>query len=153
MEKIEYPPLLEPGFHKKNLSDIEELCVHSFKNTSRRLLIYNHFCRFLDLLNQLHIHIELWIDGSFVTEKEKPDDIDVVGFASGNELQKLSSTQKDLLTELIKGKAKKEFFTDFYFVGSIDENEYRNYRSYWRGFFCFTRDEKPKGAIKFEVNP
>lgn len=152
MKKIEYPPLLEPGLHEKNLNAIEELCVHSFKNKSKRLLIYNKFCEFLDLLVQLHIHIELLIDGSFVTEKEEPDDIDVVGFANGDELNNLNPIQKDLLLELVNGKAKKEYFTDFYFVDSRNEEMYITYRSYWRGLFCFTRDEKPKGAIKFEVN-
>lgn len=149
MEKKEYPPLLTSGIHVKTLDDIKAICVYNFVNTLRRMLIYEKFCEFLSILSQFHIWFEIWIDGSFVTEKEEPDDIDVVIFAKKTEINNLTAYYKNSFWLLISRDCKKLYLTDAYFATIEDYSS----RSYWRGWFGFTREEKPKGMIKLEVNP
>lgn len=151
MKKAEYAPLLGAGIHQKSLDDIKKICVCSFCNNSRRMLIYNKFCEFLSKLEQFNIQIEVWIDGSFVTKKEEPDDIDVVLFAKESDVNMLSVDKRIWLVSALEEKenCKTLYLTDAYFVPKEDDTM----RSYWRGWFGFTREEKSKGIIKLEVNP
>ncbi|MGP1530292.1 MAG: DUF6932 family protein [Treponema sp.] len=148
-KKIEYPPLLSAGFHKKSLEECKGLLVDPFHGTSdRRPLIYNKFCKFIDMLRKISVHFEVWIDGSFTTKKQEPDDIDIVIFAEQKEINRLSIQDRNLLSNLLNNaKTRQEYLTDVYF-GPRDN---QNIRSYWRGWYGFTRNEKPKGIIVLEV--
>lgn len=148
LDKVDHKPLLPPGLHSMNLSEIYSRCVESFSNNERRNLIFEKFSSFLSMLKDIPAEFEIWIDGSFTTYKENPSDIDVVIFASKDVINSLSSEYQQQLGYLIGNQTatKARFLTDAYFA--ISEDVVR--RSYWRGWYCFDRNEEPKGAIKLE---
>ena len=150
-KKEEYPPLLSAGLHKKSLEECKSLLVDPFYGISaRRLLIYNKFCEFIGMLSMISADFEVWIDGSFTTKKQEPNDIDIVIviFAEQQEINKLSVREQHLLDNLLNNsKTKLEYLTDVYFLPKDDTIM----RSYWRGWYGFTRNEEPKDIIVLEV--
>jgi hypothetical protein len=148
-EKIDYTSLLEPGFHKMSIDEMYDKCVSSFENNERRQEIYDHFIKFYELLSGVPIQFEIWIDGSYTTEKEIPGDIDIVVFVSKSEMNNISDSDKRTVSYLFSDhdSTKARFLTDAYIAPIEDVNM----RSYWRGWFCFNRNEEPKGIIIVEA--
>ncbi len=146
--KIEYPPLLAPGFHDIEEGKLEELFVDPFPNSTARRKLVEGLKALLSVIRQMSINFEVWLDGSFTTEKQDPVDIDVVVFMDPAEAGSLSPTHKSILLELSdNNKARMKYNCDLYFaLTNVPER-----RSYWRGWFCFTRDEKPKGIARIFI--
>ncbi len=146
--KKEYEPILPAGLHPMNLEEFKKLCVDSFSWQQQRLFLYTTLCKYVDILSKISEHFEIWIDGSFTTKKPNPNDIDIIIFVEENDISKLSDQEQKLLYDLInKREVQKSYPIDIYFAGKNDSK----LRSYWRGWFGFTRDEKPKGIIVLEV--
>lgn len=76
--KQEYPPLLEQGLHEKSLDEIERICVTDFPSSNSRRQIMAGFRAIYERLVQLDVSGEIWIDGSFLTSKDEPEDVDFV---------------------------------------------------------------------------
>ena len=74
--KPDFPPLLAPGFHRFDLDGIRRLCC--FPNNLRREHLFLHLEELVQDLLRQSIACELWINGSFLTEKEEPEDKDVI---------------------------------------------------------------------------
>lgn len=147
--KKEYEPLLPAGIHEVTLDQLRSDFVESFPMSNRRKEIYNRFLDFLRLIIMIDVIEEIWIDGSCVTKKNEPDDIDAVAFASATTVNSLSNDKQNTMEMIFNDPitTKIRFMTDIRFCTIEDQN----LRSYWRGWYCFTRDEKPKGAIALKV--
>ncbi len=76
--KAEFPPLLQPGFHTFTLQELQVLCVDAFPLSRTRPLIMVEFEKLVRTLHESGFRCEIWADGSFLTEKIDPDDIDLV---------------------------------------------------------------------------
>lgn len=78
--KTDYPPLLPEGFHPVTVERLRELCVdHAmFKYAKERGRLFDNLLAVLDRVGQSGIPFEVWVDGSFLTQKLNPDDVDVV---------------------------------------------------------------------------
>jgi hypothetical protein len=93
----------------------------------------------------MEISFEIWIDGSFTTNKTNPNDIDLVVFADGNSFNQLEIEKQQSLRRLFdRDETRRVFGLDVLFCPSEDNNG----RSYWRGWYGFDRNEKPKGIAK-----
>lgn len=77
-DKEEFPPLLEPGFHVTTLADLRSGCVTAFPLSKSRAQIMDGLEKFVDMLRSEGIVGDLWIDGSFMTQKLDPEDVDIV---------------------------------------------------------------------------
>lgn len=142
--------LLEPGFHEMDIAEFENAFVNSFTTSQTRQTIYSNFEQWKNrLTSQYKIH-EIWVDGSFVTDKINPNDVDVVVFAHALDYNKLSQDWNNFrnvnkidayLTLAICDESKKIV---------TDQNlywQFVNNRNYWRGQFGFDRNDSPKGVI------
>lgn len=138
-----YPPLLSPGIHDGDLDRLKTLSVDPFNQDPKRSRIYERFTEFCDRLQEFGISFEVWVDGSYLTEKPEPNDVDVVVFAEAQALSRLSEEAFADMRETLDS-ARHRYDTDAYFA--IPSNEER--RAYWRGFFGFDREEKPKGLLR-----
>lgn len=147
--KPEYDPLLPAGIHQMTLAQLKTGFVDKFPGSKRREEIFQHFVDFLRFVTLIDVIEEIWIDGSFVTEKDEPDDIDAFAFASASVVNSLPHDRKNYMRMIFSDPitTKIRFMTDIRFCTIEDQNM----RSYWRGWYCFTRDEKPKGAIALKV--
>ena len=105
MEKPSFPPLLTAGFHDMDSDGIKSLCVDTFPKSVRRSMLY---CNFIQLIEQFKLvnqqclcFSEVWIDGSFTTEKPEPDDIDILVVVDYLALTSLPNTHADAIGQLI----------------------------------------------------
>ena len=81
VHKPEYPPLLPGGLHYMAVPDLRALCVGGFPLSQSREPIMIGVEKLFGMLVGGGIEGELWVDGSFLTEKVNPADVDVVLFA------------------------------------------------------------------------
>lgn len=102
--KADFPPLLAPGRHFLSMAEIERLCVGKFVGASRehRARLFEDFSTFVNAITSVELVCEIVTDGSFLTEKELPDDVDVVLVIDHDVSVKLTINQRnviDLLNE------------------------------------------------------
>ncbi|MGJ5096504.1 DUF6932 family protein [Bradyrhizobium oligotrophicum] len=100
--KFDYPPLLAPGRHFMTLSGIEALCVHPFTGQARKRREKLFYA--LDELVQELLRVKLpctaFVDGSFLTEKPDPSDVDVLINIDEDVMKNLSVDQRILIDAL-----------------------------------------------------
>lgn len=71
-----------------DLAAIELHLVNAFPNSVKRLELYQNYVDYiLDLRNNISKTFVQWINGSFVSQKENPNDIDLVTFLDYNTFQ------------------------------------------------------------------
>ncbi len=127
-----------------------------FGNSPARVLILDQFQSFLNQLKELlPIPLELWVDGSFITKKENPADIDLVVFI---DFQHFIVKQEPVRKLFRSYGDKQEMLVDAYPVVVYPENHsnFMTYRSdylYWLNLFGQSRPNRakkqfPKGIIK-----
>ncbi len=126
------------------LEDIEQYFVFNLHRRQQ----FEQYLHYVDTLKTLiNAPFEQWIDGSFATLKEKPNDIDVVTFIPSD----IYFKEEKQLTQL-----KKAFYPtlDLYHVCNYNEN-HRNFthsksdRLEWMHLFSRIRGQKfNKGFIK-----
>jgi hypothetical protein len=75
--KHDCEPLLAPGRHYMTLEEIEALCVTQFPGNVRRRNLYFKLEAFVQQFLVAGICCQIWVDGSFLTTKEDPNDLDV----------------------------------------------------------------------------
>lgn len=143
-------PLLPPGLHDVSQTELDNHFLSAFAQSTTRPGLIVGLRRFLNALQPFGIHFEVWVDGSFVTTKENPNDIDLVAFASVTQVNALSADDKKRLGGLFdRVSTRHSFGCDVLFAVREDENV----RSYWRGWYGFDRTERPKGIARIVVNP
>ena len=77
--KLSFPGLLPAGFHTKTLEEVKILCVENFPNSTTRSIIFESFVEnFIIPLTNTGLKCDVWVDGSFITEKEDPEDVDIL---------------------------------------------------------------------------
>ncbi|MFN3488544.1 MAG: DUF6932 family protein [Emticicia sp.] len=103
------------GIIKAELNIIEELFVTSFAESITRETLFGDFHLFL---NEIKIIVEngtLWLDGSFVTLKKDPRDIDILIFVRSEIL-----LEKERELTILKKKYQPKI--DSYFIELLPEN-------------------------------
>ena len=147
--KEEFSALLPAGIHSQSLTDLEKLCLIAFPESGRRPVLFDGLNRFINQLQSMGIVGSLWIDGSFLTSKSDPTDIDVVLLFDDSNINALSQDVQAQLTQLLdKANAMQRYGIDIYI---IDRSDIR-WSAYWRGFFGFCRDGRtPKGIAEISL--
>lgn len=75
--KIEFPPLLGPGMHEMLLPALRKLCVDGFPLSNTRGGHMRGIEAICASLSVALIPSHIWIDGSFLTQKIDPADVDL----------------------------------------------------------------------------
>lgn len=144
-------PLFPPGVHDVSEADLESHFSTPFASSKTRGTLVSGLRQFLEALRRFGISFEVWIDGSFSTDKENPADVDLVFFGSAADIDALPEHEKHRLKSLVKDRVstREKFGCDAYF-SVLEEPQWR---SYWRGWYGFDRLENPKGIIRLTVRP
>ncbi len=151
--KVEYPPLLAEGFQDIKLDELKVIFLTPFPKTTTRTKILRIFKHWIKGVKKLNVKCEIWIDGSFATEKVDPKDIDVVLFISSKDQFKLEkSPKKQLLDRLTNQKLTKEqrkkYLCDSYLGFLEDVFDRRE----WEKLYGRLRDEiTPKGIFRIFI--
>ena len=104
LHKYDHPPLLAPGRHYCTIPQIEAWCVYPFEGQDRvrREILFYALEDFIQRILISKIRCDAFIDGSFMTKKPQPDDVDVVVSTELCVFEKLSEDQMQLLEEINK---------------------------------------------------
>lgn len=152
MVKLCFPPLLSPGFHDLDDAQVKSLCVDAFPESVRRSMLYCNYIQLVsDIRNinkQFNCFIEVWVDGSFTTEKPEPDDIDILLVIDSNRLNLVPvmfqpQIEKFLNRQYIKHNYKIDLLL-------LEHGKYED-RMHWRGVFGHDREDTPKGIVRISL--
>ena len=144
---MDHIPIFGSGFHDVSFSGVKEtltqLLVKPFADSQRRKLLLDHLVALLREVANVSIFTEAWIDGSFVTDKEAPNDVDVVLWY--NATSSVSPRELQVYRELQDAKQMMSRYNcDVYLV----KNGSDKLRRYWEGWFGQDRTGCPKGMIR-----
>ena len=148
---MEHDPLLSPGFHDISVAQLDNHFLSHFSTSETRPALIAGFRAFVEALGRGGVACEVWIDGSFSTNKLDPNDVDIVVFAAQQDLDQLDPEKQAYLEGLLLDRigVRRKFGVDVLFSLAEDADM----RSYWRGWYGYDRQERPKGIAKLVVTP
>lgn len=150
---------LNPGIHNYTLTEFKRQFVSGFTTSASRNIIYSEFQEWLNGLLEILIPRCIWIDGSYLTKKINPHDIDLVIYYGPEDIA--SADIADKLGRYISVESRRHS-CDAYFcytfkhlspeqlaiISASGTNTIME--TYWMGQFTFDRQRRPKGLI--EIN-
>ena len=144
--------MLPPGKYRCSPRDVERRFVDSFPVDSNRATIYREWRSYRAAMCNLAPLLHQWIDGSFVTNKLNPGDIDVISFIDGNAFDKLPRWKQDVIAELNNGKGDAAYsHVDAKIVAVFSKNNlnsrfYQDAKVYWDR--QWSRSKNERGILK-----
>jgi hypothetical protein len=146
-----------------NMSQFQELFVDKWPpETSTRHAIFDTFEKYLaDFQDIITPDFEMWIDGSFVTQKSNPQDIDFVSFIDYTvyfkEVKLIDNQFNKYGTKTFYGKLLDGYVSPIYPEGHKDAYDTRANEVYWFNQFSSTKPDRfkkkySKGFIKIKFN-
>lgn len=151
--KQEFEPLLALGFHSMTLLEIRQLCVEAeeFTLSQRRKKIMDNLSMIIDRLSSVGIVGEAWIDGSFLTRKIDPCDVDFVLHMEAELYENGTSEQREAINWIISS-LKNEYWCDTYplFIYKQTDPLYSEYdwnRSFYQARFGWSEGMETKGIV------
>lgn len=148
--KPDWPALLPAGMHGMDLDALEALVLAEPCNTSERLELYARLRVFLAQIETTGASGEVWIDGSFLTHKPDPSDIDLALFFDESGLARMDEAAGLLLGTLMDRPTARERYGLDVFTELAGEF---NRAAYWRGVFGFCHDRTTaKGIAVLQFN-
>ncbi len=147
--KPEYRALLPLGRHEMTLAELRQLCVDHFPLSVTRPAIMGGLERVAEKLRLEVVEGEVWVDGSFLTEKANPEDVDIVVRCSGQFYEAATPEQKNAVDWLLSD-LKNTYLCDSYFFFEWPEGHANRWlgeymHSYWMRQFGFSRGNEMKG--------
>ncbi len=145
----DFPPLLPLGFHPKTLDEIDKLCVAGFPLSKSRKPIMEGLRQFVQKLNDAEVEGDLWLDGSFLSQKIDPKDVDIVLRLSGEFYDAAEPVVRDAVDWVVTNQ-KSTLLCDSYTLFEYQtthplHDEGKWWYSYWHVKWGFSRQEVPKG--------
>lgn len=130
------------------LNIIEELFVTSFVESMTRKTLFSDFHLFLNEIKSIVENGTLWLDGSFITLKKNPRDIDILIFVRSEVL-----LEKERELTILKKKYQPKI--DSYFIELLPKNHPKYFlfemnRKEWLFTFSTSRSFQNKGIIQIE---
>ena len=141
MAKLDFPALLKPGMHKLTMSGLQALAVDPFPGATQRAILYQSLMNWINVVTACGASGTLWLDGSFLTEKPDPGDIDCVLWYPrwSSPASATPANEHQIRSLLDKATAKSIYGLDLY-IESPTQSELVHRQAYWRGFFGFCHD-------------
>jgi hypothetical protein len=153
------PPVLPPdlpsmfpiGFHHLTMGDIEQACVDQFPLSTVRGIIFKGLATFVETLEIAKVPGELWLDGSFLTEKINPKDVDVVLRVEAAIYNSGTPEQRDAIDWVIANqkltlKCDSYAFFEYPSAHALHAEGLWWY-SWWHKQWGFSREDDPKGIV------
>lgn len=137
------------GFVTLTEDQVEAHCVAPFQGSVRRPLLMTNLRRWIDQLRSIGVHGDLWVDGSFLTMRPEPDDVDVV-FLIDSTKSKLIPNNIPAANFLLDRQAMKQQY--HIEVLALHKGQNIEHEAKWMGWFGFCRDRRtPKGFAEVMV--
>ncbi len=154
MQKETYPPLLGPGRHVFSSDFLEELTVLRFPNSKSRRIIFDAFKNLLNEIKRRQLTCEMWIDGSYLTEKIEPNDIDLSIIINFNTLSSKDNDNYDFIMKHLNSGRKFHPLLDTYVAIEFNQDDPRSKTSnlsYWAELWGVDREKFLKGFAVIKI--
>lgn len=149
---------LLPGIHTYKMQEFENQFVNAFTSSKSRTIIFENFNKWLEKLLTILPPRYIWLDGSYLTQKVDPKDIDLVVFYYPEDIQ---SEQQAYEIQQQVNIASRTLNCDAYFCLSFEHwtpqqleafpnQNHKIMQTYWMGQFCFDRKREPKGIVQLD---
>lgn len=96
-KKPDFPPLLAPGRHVMSFEQLKLICRDNFPNSQRRRHLFQKFEEFIQEYLVSGIIADVWVNGSFLTKKDAPSDVDVAVIIEADVVDTLTDDQRNLI--------------------------------------------------------
>lgn len=155
--KPEFAPLLPYGFHDYRLDDLRGLCVNGFPGSITRAAIMDGFESVLGEINATGIKVDVWVNGSFLTQKFNPEDVDFAVRCEEAVWRAADIRQKSILRCVNETDLKPQYKCDAYAFTEYAPNPGSGHgqwewdRAYWLKQFGFSRKEERKGLAVLKL--
>jgi len=151
VNKTDHPPLLAAGIHTLTLAEFEQVTVTPFPADAGRRRLFLLFEQWIVKLQALDISATLWVDGSFVTSKHGPNDIDCTmwdpTFRGGQTPERERKAAPLIDRVLLKSQQGLDLYIETPSLGRRLTRE-----SMWRGLYGFQHDRKSaKGFVELTI--
>ncbi len=139
------------GFHPLTLGEVEEECVKKFPLSSSRPGIFAGLAAFVERLEKDGVPGEIWLDGSFLTEKINPKDIDIVLKVAGAVYDAGTPEQRAAIDWVVENQ-KLTLHCELYVLFEYPDDHPLHTTgkwlySYWHRQWGFSREDEPKGIV------
>ena len=149
--KQDYPPLIAEGLSLTTLGAVQALCVDPFLHSVSRPRLMAGLRALLDILAGDGIRCNIWLDGSFVTLKSEPADIDVLLYVAPH--TEMTDAQWERLSWFAsKDDANVAAMLSDYGCDCYFTNDRSHLDSYWMKQFGRDRSGNPKGIAVVSIN-
>jgi hypothetical protein len=154
---LDFPPgsdTLPAGRHAATVDEVEAALVNAFPTSTRRRPLFESWKAVREAIRRVVAVETEWLDGSYVTRKLDPDDIDMVTHIDGGALDALDPADKALLRGLVSDKASQHLHgCDSYWCAVYPPTHpqhavYRQAFDYWDKWFGQDRNGQPKGYVE-----
>jgi hypothetical protein len=150
---------LPPGGHAATVDEIELALVDAFPASKTRRPLFEQWRNVVAAIERILPIQEHWMDGSYVTAKLDPNDIDIVTYLDHQDFDGLDDVAKTLLAGLVSNKVSQALHgCDSYWVVAYPEGHplraaYEQSRSYWEHWLGTDRTGNPKGYVELLRQP
>lgn len=140
--------------YRPSLVEFVERYIVSFPSSTTREEIFTGYLRYCSMLYRFDVAISNFLDGSYITNKVDPGDVDMVIVIDALKANQLSPLQQQQF--VIKKTAKALYHCDSYVVPVFPEGDPRRaitdyWYEYWTKWFCKDRQNCEKGIIEFDL--
>ena len=98
--KFDHPPLLAPGRHFTCLSRLESICVGPFPGSKVRSELFSKLCALVDAFTKMGLPCEMLVNGSFLTGKLNPSDVDVAVIIDPDVAENMTESKEGLINDV-----------------------------------------------------
>lgn len=141
-QKEEYHRLLDPGVHRMDLDELNRIAVEGH-DSRRREYLFGRLVQYINEFSSLGVKAEFWVDGSFLTRKPDPADVDLVIIFCPYSARALPLHLQEAMMRITENKTTKARLDLDVYTTPFD-NKVKV--AYWRDHFGTYRDEiTPKG--------
>lgn len=147
---------LPPGLHRATLAEIRGALVEAFPGSKTRRPIFDSWTLLRQAIRRIIEPEREWVDGSYVTRKQNPGDVDLVTHLNGLDLEALCPVDQTLLRGLIAGHASRDlhrcdsFPLVVYPEGHPAHAAYQEALGHWERWFGHDRDGSPRGIVEVD---
>ncbi|GED69423.1 hypothetical protein BRE01_31250 [Brevibacillus reuszeri] len=144
------------GIHTYDPETFISQFIKGFPASDTRQQIFDNFLVWLKKLILIAPPNAIWLDGSYLTQKVNPNDIDLIAFYIPEDLPNEAKAKE---VQAMFGAYAKQFKCDAYHCLTFDhwpseqqqrvDDTLRTLRTYWMGQFGFDRNRHPKGLVEF----
>ena len=156
---VEFPAgedRLSPGRQRATVAEVESLLVTGFPTSRTRRPLFDRWVAVREAIRRIVSVQSEWLNGSYVTTKENPGDIDMVTILDPAEVEGLDAASQAMLKGLVAGNASKNLHMCHSFVivaypqGHPAHGVYQQNLQYWSALFGHDREGRPKGYLEID---